>query len=96
MDHQLFTDGSTMEGTTHGGAGHITMARGAIIHRWHAPTGAQNSSFQAEKTALQAAIALLEGTEDWHKALLIFDGSTVRGASKSCGSQAIAGFKAMN
>ncbi len=62
-----------MEGTTHSGAGLITMARGAIIHRWHAPTCAQSSSFQAEKTAVQAANALPEGTEDWRKALLICD-----------------------
>ncbi len=62
-----------MEGTTNGGAGLIIMARGAIIHRWHAPTCAQNSSFQVGQTAVQAAIALLEGNEDWRKALLIFD-----------------------
>ncbi len=49
------------------------MAEGAIIHRWHAPTGAQGSSFQAEKTAMQAAIAWLEEHGDWRKALLICD-----------------------
>ena len=46
---------------------------GAIIHRWHAPTGAQSSSFQAEKTALLAAISWLEEHENWRKALLICD-----------------------
>ncbi len=44
------------------------MAGGAIIHRWHAPTGAQSSSFKEEKTAMQAAIVWLEENEDWHKA----------------------------
>ncbi len=72
-DLQLFTDGSTMEGTTKGGAGLIIMAGGPILYRWHAPTGAQSSSFQAEKTAMQAAIAWLEEHEDWLKALLICD-----------------------
>ncbi len=69
-DLQLLTDGSAMDGTTNGGAGLIIMAGGAIIHRWQAPTGAQSSSFQAEKTAMQAAIAWLEEHEDWRKALL--------------------------
>ncbi len=62
-----------MEGTSNGGAGLIIMAEGAIIHRWHAPIGAQSSSFQAEKTALQAAIAWLEENEDWQKVLIICD-----------------------
>ncbi len=63
-DLQLFTDGSTMEWTTNGGTGLMIMAGGAIIHRWHAPTGAQSSSFQAEKTARQAATVWLEEYED--------------------------------
>ncbi len=49
-----------MEGTTKGGAILIIMDEEAIIHRWNAPTGAQRISFQAEKTAPQAAIAWLE------------------------------------
>ncbi len=32
-DLQLFTDGSTMEGKSNGGAGLIIMAGGTIIHR---------------------------------------------------------------
>ncbi len=68
-DLHLFTDESMMEGTTNGGVGLIIMAGAAIIHRWHAPTGAKSSSFQAEKTAMQAAIAWLEELEDWRKAM---------------------------
>ncbi len=59
-DLQLFTDGSTMEGTTNGGAGLIIMAGGASINRWHTPTGAKSSSFRTEKTALQAATTFLQ------------------------------------
>ncbi len=44
-----------------------------LIHRWHAPAGAQSSSLQAEKTAIQAAIAWLGEHEDWRKALVICD-----------------------
>ncbi len=63
-----------MEERTNGGAGIIIMAgEGAIIHRWHAPTDAQNSSLQAEKTGMQAAIMWLEEHEGWRKALLICD-----------------------
>ncbi len=72
-DLQLFTNGSMMEGTANSSAGLIIMAGGAIIHRWHARTGAQSSSFQAEKTAMQAVIAWLEEHEEWRKALLICD-----------------------
>ncbi len=72
-DLQLVTDGSPMEGTTNGCTGLIIMAGGSIIHRWHAPTSAQSSSFQAEKTVMQAATAWLEECEDWHKALLTCD-----------------------
>ncbi len=60
-----------MEGITNGGAALIIMAGEAIIHQWHTPTGAQSSSFQAEKTAVQAAIAWLEEHEDRRKALLV-------------------------
>ncbi len=52
---------------------HQQQHGGAIILRWRAPTGAQSSSSQAEKTAMQAAIVSLEDYEDWHKALLICD-----------------------
>ncbi len=64
-----------MKGTTNGGAG--LLAGGAIIHRWHAPTGAQSSSFQAEKTAMRAVIAWLEEYEDWREALIIWDCTTL-------------------
>ncbi len=60
-----------MEEKTNGGSGLIVMAGGAIIYQFHAPTGAQSSSFQAEKTAMQAAFACLEEYEDWHKTLFI-------------------------
>ncbi len=46
-----------MDGTTICGAGLCIMAEGTIIPRWHALTGALSSSFQAEKTVMQAAIA---------------------------------------
>ncbi len=57
-----------MEGKTNGGAGLIIITGGgAITHRW------QSSSFQAEKTAMQAAIAWIDEHEDWRKALIICD-----------------------
>ncbi len=40
----------------------------AIIHRWHAATDVNSSLFQAEKTALEKAISLLEDYDDWRKA----------------------------
>ncbi len=56
-DLQLFTDGSTVEGTSNGGAGLVVMAGKAIIHRWQAATGVHSSSLQAEKTAMEKAIS---------------------------------------
>ena len=37
-DIQVYTDGSTHEGTTDGGAGMVAMSWEDIIERWHAPT----------------------------------------------------------
>ncbi len=59
-DLQIFTDDSTVEGTSNGGASLVVMAGKAIIHRWHAATGVHSSSFQAEKTAMEKAISWLE------------------------------------
>ena len=46
-DIQVYTDGSTHEGTTDGGAGMVVMSGEDIIERWHAPTGRWSSSYQA-------------------------------------------------
>ena len=46
-DIQVYTDGSTHEGTTDGGAGMMVMSGEDIIERWHAPTGRWSSSYQA-------------------------------------------------
>ncbi len=64
-DLQIFTGGSTVEGTSNGGADLVVMAGEAIIHRWYAATGVHSSSFQAEKTAMEKAISWLEENEDW-------------------------------
>ena len=54
-DIQVYTDGSTHEGTTDGGAGMVVMSGEDIIERWHAPTGRWSSSYQAEKSAIVRA-----------------------------------------
>ena len=54
---QVYTDGSTHEGTTDGGAGMVVMSGEDIIERWHAPTGRWSSSYQAEKSAMVRAIS---------------------------------------
>ncbi len=72
-DLQIFTDGSTVEGTSNGGAGLVVIAGESIIHRWHAATGVHSSSFQVEKTAMEKAISWLEKNDDWREALLIYE-----------------------
>ena len=44
-DIQVYTDVSTHEGTTDGGAGMVAMSGEDIIERWHAPTGRWSSSY---------------------------------------------------
>ena len=56
-EFQVYTDGSTHEGTTDGGAGMVVMSGEDIIERWHAPTGRWSSSYQAEKSAMVRAMA---------------------------------------
>ena len=56
-DIQVYTDGSTHEGTTDGGAGMVVMSGEDIIERWHAPTGRWSSSYQAEKSAMVRVIS---------------------------------------
>ena len=63
-DIQVYTDGSTQEGTTDGGAGMVAMSGKVIIERWHAPTGRWSSSYQAEKSAMVRAISWLDEYED--------------------------------
>ena len=72
-DLHIFTDGSTLNGTENGGAGVIVCKGNTLIHSWHAPTGTFSSSFQAEKTALIAAITWLEQNDDWSSASIITD-----------------------
>ena len=59
-DIHVYTDGSTHEGTTDGGAGMVATSGEDIIERWHAPTGRWSSSNQAEKSAMVRAISWLD------------------------------------
>ena len=70
-DIQVYTDGSTHERTTVGGAGMVVMSGEDIIERWHAPTGRWSSSYQAEKSAMVRAITWLDEYEDWQSALAL-------------------------
>ena len=76
-DIQVYTDGSTHEGTTDGGAGMVAMSGEDIIERWHAPTGRWSSSYQAEKSAMVRAISWLDEYEDWQSALVLCDSKSL-------------------
>ena len=76
-DILVYTDGSTHEGTTDGGAGMVVMSGEDIIERWHAPTGRWSSSYQAEKLAMVRAISWLDAYEDWQSALVLCDSKTM-------------------
>ena len=76
-DIQVYTDGSTREGTTDGGAGMMVMSGEDIIERWHAPTGRWSSSYQAEKSAMVRAISWLDEYEDWQSALVLYDSKSL-------------------
>ena len=76
-DIQGYTDGSTHEGTTDGGAGMVAMSVEDIIERWHAPTGRWSSSYQAEKSAMVRAISWLDENEDWQSALVLCDSKSL-------------------
>ena len=76
-DIQVYTDGSTNDGTTDGGAGMVAMSGEDIIERWHAPTGRWSSSYQAEKSAMVRAISWLDEYEDWQSALVLCDSKSL-------------------
>ena len=76
-DIQVFTDGSTHEGTTDGGAGMVAMSGEEIIERWHAPTGRWSSSYQAEKSAMVRAISWLDEYEDCQSTLVLCDSKSL-------------------
>ena len=76
-DIQVYTDGSTHEGTTDGGAGIVAMSGEDIIERWHAPTDRWSSSYQAEKSAMVRAISWLDEYEDWQSALVLCDSKSL-------------------
>ena len=76
-DIQVYTDGSTHEGTTDWGAGMVVMSGEDIIERWHAPTGRWSSSYQAEKSAMVRAISWLDEYEDWQSALVLCDSKSL-------------------
>ena len=76
-DNQVYTDGSTHEGTTDGGARMVVMSGEDIIERWHAPTGRWSSSYQAEKSAMVRAISWLDEYEDWQSALVLCDSKSL-------------------
>ena len=70
-DIQVYTDESTHECTTDGGAGMVAMSGEDIVERWHVPTGRWSSSYQAEKSAMVRAISWLDEYEDWQSALVL-------------------------
>ena len=76
-DIQVYTDGSTHEGTTDGGAGMVAMSGEDIIERWHAPTGRWSSSYQAEKSAMVRAISLLDEYKNWQLTLVLCDSKSL-------------------
>ena len=69
-DIQVYTDGSTHEDTTDGGAGMVVMSGEDIIERW-------SSSYQAEKSAMVRAILWLDEYEDWQSALVLCDSKSL-------------------
>ena len=76
-DIQVYTDGSTHEGTTDGGAWMVAMSGEDIIERWHVPIGRWSSSYQAEKSAMVRAISWLDEYEDWQSALVLCDSKSL-------------------
>ena len=76
-DIQVYTDGSTHEGTTDGGAGMVVMSEEDIIERWHAPTGRWSSSYQAQKSAMVRAISWQDEYEDWQSAVVLCDSKSL-------------------
>ena len=76
-DIQVYSDGSTHEGTTVGGAGMVVLSGEDIIKRRHAPTGRWSSSYQTEKSAMVRAISCLDEYEDWQSALVLCDSKSL-------------------
>ena len=76
-DILVYTDGSTHEGTTDGGAGMVAMSGEDIIERWHAPTGRWSSLYQVEKSAMVRAISWQDEYEDWQSAPLLCDSKSL-------------------
>ena len=72
-DLHIFTDGSTLNCTENGKNGEVVFIWNTLIHFWHAPSGTFSSSFQAEKTALIAAIFWIEQNDDWFSAFIDTD-----------------------
>ena len=72
-DIQVYTDVSTHEGTTDGGAWMVAMSGKDNIERWHVPTGRWSSSYQAEKSAMVREISWLDEYEDLESALALCD-----------------------
>ncbi|XP_077455370.1 uncharacterized protein LOC144073431 [Stigmatopora argus] len=72
-DLQIFTDGSTKEGTADGGAGFVVIKETAIIHQWHGATGSRSSSYHSEKVALTEALSWLRETADWQTSIILSD-----------------------
>ena len=81
-DIQVYTDGSTHEGNTDGGAGMVAVSGEDIIERWHAPTSRWSSSYQAEKSAMVRTISWLDEYEDWQSALVLAGSATASPWSK--------------
>ena len=71
-DLQIYTDGSTTDGTRNGGACMI-IDRDKKVHHWHASTEVCSSAYSAEKAALEASLKWLESENDWHRTVIVCD-----------------------
>ncbi|CAI9727056.1 p53-induced protein with a death [Octopus vulgaris] len=72
-DVLLYTDGSTSEGTTNCDAGVVVQIHDAVVHEWHAPTGARSSSFHSERAAFNEALRWLQANDNWTSAATVCD-----------------------
>lgn len=60
----MYTDGSTCDGTSYGGASLVVMVQDTVIHKWHALTGTRSIS-RSERAAMQEALRWLGAYNNW-------------------------------
>ena len=72
-DLQIYTDGSTTDGTRNGGVGMLIARDKKVFYRFHASTGARSIAYSAKKAVLEAALKWLESENDWHRAVIVCD-----------------------